>query len=142
MDSQGDNDEDEGDTFYECYTTENDIEEEGERVDLEQMKADNRDSRLPSMKESIILDSYIINEGAVQDKSTKCRKCTAANCKECLKAEKVNHKEETVLMEMKESIKKVKLADGLYQFHVLYVTYEHIFTSSSSNYNYTCCKGW
>ena len=100
------------------------------------MKADNRASRLPSIKESIVLDSYITNEGPVQDVSTKYRKCVAANCKECLKVEKASLKEETVLVEMKESIKKVKLADVSYQFHVSYVTYEpleNIFTSSSSD---------
>ena len=85
-DQQESDDENKEEFFYDCYAIENANEEEG-NPELEQLRADNRASRLPSIKDSIVLDSYITNEGAVQDVSTKCRKCLAADCKECLKAE-------------------------------------------------------
>ena len=86
-DQQESDDENKEEIFYDCYAIENANEEEEGNPELEQLKADNRASRLPSIKDSIVLDSYITNEGAVQDVYTKCRKCLAADCKECLKAE-------------------------------------------------------
>ena len=125
QDSDDDTDED---VFYECYTTQIADEEDKDELDMEQMKADNRAARLPSMKESMILDSYIMNEGAVQEMSAKCGKCVAADCKGCIKAERASPKEEAVLTEMKEGMKKIELEDGLYQFNVSYiaVSYTHL----------------
>ena len=107
---------------------------------MEQIRADSRAAKLPSMKDSAVLESYILNEGIVQEVLVKCGKCMATDCKSCIKAGRANPKEEEVLTEMRNAMKKVKLGNGTYQFEVSYVVsepLEDIFVSSKSNYEST-----
>merc|ERR1711888_123193 len=96
-------------------------------------------ARLPAIRDSAILESYITNEGILPEVATKCRDCLEKGCKSCLKAEKANPKEEAVLNEMRESLTLKQLKDGSYQFSCSYVTNEdlhNVFSSNKSNFKY------
>ena len=92
------------------------------------MRADNNNTRVSTIK-----DTHLQNEGNIPMNTNKCKTCTEYNCKNCLKNDKINSAEETMLQEMHESIKKIPLPDGTTQFSVKYVTNSPLSQSFPSN---------
>ena len=120
-----------------CFVTNKAEGEDRDDFDMEKMKTDSQNTKLPTMKESTALENYILNEGIMQEVAVKCAKCMATDCKACIKTIRANPKEEEVLADMKKAMDKVKLEDNTFQFRVNYIVsepLEEVFLSSKSNY--------
>ena len=114
-------------------------------TDLEQLTADNKAARLPTIRDSAALDAYINSEGVLPEATARCKDCIQRGCMGCLKAQRANPREEAVLDEMRESLSLNPKSDGSYQFSCSYVCNENlhdIFTNEKSNFTYAVSQAY
>ena len=114
-------------------------------TEMEQLAADNKAARLPTIKDSAALDAYINSEGVLPEATAKCKDCIKRGCMGCLKAQRANPKEEAVLDEMRESLTLNPKPDGSYQFSCGYVCNENlhdIFSNEKSNFSYAVSQAY